>query len=106
MQSPIYRQVLWRLFRTVRAPDCHLYGVLPRHVFLFRIDVSLTLRSLLGGSLDSIYKQIRARGGRTGEKILGKVAEAVLNGLVYLHDRKIIHRGELLRDSLLFPDEN
>lgn len=32
-------------------------------------------------------------GGRTGEKVLGKVAEGVLNGLTYLHSRKIIHRG-------------
>jgi mitogen-activated protein kinase kinase len=46
-----------------------------------------------GGSLDSVYKQIKRRNGRTGEKILGKIAEAVLKGLVYLHDRKIIHRG-------------
>jgi mitogen-activated protein kinase kinase len=30
-----------------------------------------------GGSLDAIYKQIKRRQGRTGEKILGKVAEAV-----------------------------
>jgi hypothetical protein len=49
-----------------------------------------------GGSLDAIYKQIKKRQGRTGEKVLGKVAEAVLNGLVYLHDHKIIHRGPLV----------
>lgn len=64
-----------------------------------------------GGSLDAIYRRIKERQGRTGEKVLGKVAEAVgdsshpfveleltstlqvLHGLVYLHDRKIIHRG-------------
>ena len=45
-----------------------------------------------GGSLDAIYKSVKTRGGRMGEKILGKVAEAVLHGLVYLHDRRIIHR--------------
>lgn len=45
-----------------------------------------------GGSLDAIYKRVKARNGRTGEKILGKVAECVLRGLDYLHERKIVHR--------------
>lgn len=45
-----------------------------------------------GGSLDAVYKHIKQRNGRTGEKVLGKIAESVLHGLVYLHDRKIIHR--------------
>lgn len=49
-----------------------------------------------GGSLDSVYKEVRKLGGRTGEKVLGKVAEGVLNGLTYLHGRKIIHRGMYL----------
>lgn len=45
-----------------------------------------------GGSLDSIYREMRRLGGRTGEKVLGKIAEGVLNGLTYLHSKKIIHR--------------
>lgn len=45
-----------------------------------------------GGSLEAIYKRIKHRKGRIGEKILGKVAESVLSGLSYLHARKIIHR--------------
>ena len=45
-----------------------------------------------GGSLDGVYKEVKKLGGRTGEKVLGKVAEGVLNGLTYLHGRKIIHR--------------
>lgn len=50
-----------------------------------------------GGSLDAIYESVKTRGGRMGEKILGKVAEAVLHGLVYLHDRRIIHRDIKVR---------
>lgn len=46
-----------------------------------------------GGSLDSVYREVKKLGGRTGEKVLGKVAEGVLNGLTYLHGQKIIHRG-------------
>lgn len=42
--------------------------------------------------MDSIYKEVRRRHGRIGEKVLLKVAECVLNGLSYLHERRIIHR--------------
>jgi serine/threonine protein kinase len=41
-----------------------------------------------GGSLDSIYREVKKLGGRTGEKVLGKIAEGVLNGLTYLHGKK------------------
>jgi mitogen-activated protein kinase kinase len=47
-----------------------------------------------GGSLDSIYREVKKLGGRTGEKVLGKCAEGVLEGLTYLSARKIIHRGK------------
>jgi serine/threonine protein kinase len=45
-----------------------------------------------GGSLDAVYREVKKLGGRTGEKVLGKVAEGVLNGLTYLHSHRIIHR--------------
>ena len=45
-----------------------------------------------GGSMDAVYKQVRRRNGRIGEKILLKVAECVLAGLAYLHSNRIIHR--------------
>jgi mitogen-activated protein kinase kinase len=45
-----------------------------------------------GGSLDSVYKEVRKLGGRTGEKVLGKIAEGMLRGLTYLHGERIIHR--------------
>ncbi|KAJ9245362.1 mitogen-activated protein kinase [Paecilomyces variotii] len=54
--------------------------------------ISIVMEFCEGGSLDSIYKEVKKLGGRTGEKVLGKVAEGVLNGLTYLHSRKIIHR--------------
>jgi len=49
-----------------------------------------------GRSLDNVYKQVKKRGGRTGERVLGKIALGVLGGLSYLHERKIIHRGIFL----------
>lgn len=54
--------------------------------------ISISMEFCEGGSLDSIYKEVKKLGGRTGEKVLGKVADGVLNGLTYLHSRKIIHR--------------
>ena len=55
--------------------------------------ISIAMEYCEGGSLDSIYREVKKLGGRTGEKVLGKVADGVLNGLTYLHGQKIIHRG-------------
>ena len=57
-----------------------------------------------GGSLDSVYKEVKRLGGRTGEKVLGKVAEGVLGGLTYLHTRRIIHRDIKPSNILLCRD--
>ncbi|MCJ1369386.1 Protein kinase C signaling pathway involved MAPKK protein [Loxospora ochrophaea] len=54
--------------------------------------ISIAMEYCEGGSLDGVYKEVKKLGGRTGEKVLGKVAEGVLNGLTYLHGQKIIHR--------------
>lgn len=55
--------------------------------------ISIAMEYCEGGSLYGVYREVKKLGGRTGEKVLGKVAEGVLNGLTYLHGRKIIHRG-------------
>ncbi|KAK3684467.1 Protein kinase C signaling pathway involved MAPKK protein [Vermiconidia calcicola] len=54
--------------------------------------IGISMEFCEGGSLDSVYREIKLKGSRTGEKVLGKVAEGVLNGLTYLHGRRIIHR--------------
>lgn len=54
--------------------------------------ISIAMEFCEGGSLDSVYKECQRLGGRAGEKVLGKVAEGVLNGLTYLHNHRIIHR--------------
>ena len=63
--------------------------------------ISIAMEYCEGGSLDSVYREVKKLGGRTGEKVLGKVAEGVLNGLTYLHGRKIIHRGKFSEISFI-----
>jgi mitogen-activated protein kinase kinase len=54
--------------------------------------INIAMEFCEGGSLDGLYKQVKKRSGRTGERVLGRVAHGVLQGLSYLHARKIIHR--------------
>jgi len=68
---------------------CTYYGAFPDPS---TATISIAMEFCEGGSLDSIYREVKKLGGRTGEKVLGKVAEGVLHGLTYLHSKKIIHR--------------
>ncbi|KAK3322443.1 kinase-like domain-containing protein [Apodospora peruviana] len=68
---------------------CRYYGAF---VDPATATISIAMEFCEGGSLDSIYKEVKRLGGRTGEKVLGKIAEGVLEGLTYLHSKKIIHR--------------
>lgn len=63
--------------------------------------IYIAMEYMGGRSLDAIYKNLSKRGGRISEKVLGKIAEAVLRGLSYLHERKIIHRDIKPQNILL-----
>lgn len=66
--------------------------------------ISIAMEFCEGGSLDSVYREVKKLGGRTGEKVLGKVAEGVLDGLTYLHSHRIIHRDIKPSNILLCRD--
>ncbi|KAH6694094.1 kinase-like domain-containing protein [Plectosphaerella plurivora] len=68
---------------------CRYYGAF---VDPATATISIAMEFCEGGSLDAIYKEVKKLGGRTGEKVLGKISEGVLLGLTYLHGRRIIHR--------------
>lgn len=88
----LHRQILRELSfnRSCRSP----YIVPYYGAFLSSdgLSIEILMEFCEAGSLDAVYKRVKARNGRTGEKILGKVAECVLKGLDYLHERRIIHR--------------
>ncbi|CDO93611.1 unnamed protein product [Kluyveromyces dobzhanskii CBS 2104] len=65
--------------------------------------IFIAMEYMGGKSLDSVYKRLLSKGGRIGEKVLGKIAESVLRGLFYLHERKIIHR-DIKPQNILFND--
>lgn len=56
--------------------------------------IGIAMEFMGGKSLDAIYKKAIELDptNRINEKVLGKIAESVLNGLNYLHQQKIIHR--------------
>ncbi|KAI9253948.1 kinase-like domain-containing protein [Phascolomyces articulosus] len=54
--------------------------------------LSLCMEYCEAGSLEDIYKRARDLGGVIGEPVLGRIAESVCKGLVYLHSQRVIHR--------------
>ncbi|EDO17161.1 hypothetical protein Kpol_1072p31 [Vanderwaltozyma polyspora DSM 70294] len=64
-------------------------------------SIFIAMEYMGGRSLDAIYLNLLNLGGRIGEKVLGKIAESVLRGLSYLHERKVIHRDIKPQNILL-----
>jgi serine/threonine protein kinase len=57
-------------------------------------ELAICMEYCEGGSMESVYKRVAEKGSSISENVLGKISEAVLNGLVYLHKmHHVIHRG-------------
>ncbi|KAI0305764.1 kinase-like domain-containing protein [Multifurca ochricompacta] len=55
-------------------------------------EVKVVMEICQGKSLEAVGKRIKERGARVGEKVAGRLAEGILQGLAYLHSKKLIHR--------------
>ncbi|KAJ6464584.1 kinase-like protein [Mycena sanguinolenta] len=55
-------------------------------------EVKILMEFCEGGSLEAVGKRIKERIAVVGEKIAGRLAEGILQGLAYLHTKKTIHR--------------
>ncbi|KAJ2539736.1 Protein kinase C signaling pathway involved MAPKK protein [Coemansia sp. RSA 1933] len=55
-------------------------------------SIAICMEYCEGGSLEDVYKRVAKLHAQIGEGVLGKVAVAVINGLVQLHSYRIIHR--------------
>ncbi|ELR06067.1 Protein kinase C signaling pathway involved MAPKK protein [Pseudogymnoascus destructans] len=88
----VKKQILRELSFNKECASQHICAYYGAFVEPSTATICIAMEFCEGGSLDSIYREMRRLGGRTGEKVLGKIAEGVLNGLTYLHGKKIIHR--------------
>ncbi|KAA1472785.1 kinase-like protein [Dentipellis sp. KUC8613] len=55
-------------------------------------EVKVVMELCEGKSLEAIGERIKKGKGRVGEKVAGRIAEGVLQGLAYLHSKRLIHR--------------
>ncbi|KAL2261909.1 hypothetical protein VTK26DRAFT_3033 [Humicola hyalothermophila] len=88
----VKRQIVRELGFNKECASQHIVRYYGAFVDPATATISIAMEFCEGGSLDSIYKEVKRLGGRTGEKVLGKIGEAMLRGLSYLHTKKIIHR--------------
>lgn len=73
-----------------------------------QLMIGISMEYMSARSLDAIYKRVIELDplNRINEKILGKIAESILNGLNYLHLHRIIHRDIKPSNILLDRDGN
>ncbi|EJS41567.1 mkk1p [Saccharomyces arboricola H-6] len=94
-----------QIFRELQFNRSFQSEYIVRYYGMFTDDenssIYIAMEYMGGRSLDAIYKNLLNRGGRISEKVLGKIAEAVLRGLSYLHEKKVIHRDIKPQNILL-----
>ncbi|KAI0044330.1 Pkinase-domain-containing protein [Auriscalpium vulgare] len=67
-------------------------------------EVKVVMELCEGKSLQAVSERIRQRRGRVGESVARVLAEGILQGLAYLHSKKLIHRDIKPSNILLSRD--
>lgn len=97
-----------QIFRELQFNKSFKSNYIVRYYGMFNDELNssiyIAMEYMGGKSLEAVYKNLLQRGGRIGEKVLGKIAEDVLKGLSYLHEMKVIHR-DIKPQNILFNED-
>jgi serine/threonine protein kinase len=55
-------------------------------------EVKVLMEVCEGKSLEAVGKALRERGAKISEKVAGRLSDGILDGLAYLHSKRMIHR--------------
>ncbi|KAF9435327.1 Protein kinase C signaling pathway involved MAPKK protein [Entomortierella beljakovae] len=90
--NPDFQRLLQRELKTL--DQCHSPWIVTFYgAYMDDGELAICMEYCEGGSMEAVYKRVSEKGMRIPESILGKIGEAVLNGLVYLHKmHHVIHR--------------
>jgi mitogen-activated protein kinase kinase len=67
----------------------HFYGA---YISPSSSEVKVLMEWGEGKSLEAVGKALRERGAKISEKVAGRLSDGILQGLAYLHSKKMIHR--------------
>ncbi|KAF9156273.1 Protein kinase C signaling pathway involved MAPKK protein [Linnemannia schmuckeri] len=90
--NPDFQRLLERELKTLDR--CHSPWIVTFYgAYMDGDELAICMEYCEGGSMESVYKRVAEKGSSISENVLGKISEAVLNGLVYLHKmHHVIHR--------------
>ncbi|KAF9970323.1 Protein kinase C signaling pathway involved MAPKK protein [Actinomortierella ambigua] len=90
--NPEFQRLLERELKTLDR--CHSPWIVTFYgAYMDGDELAICMEYCEGGSMEAVYKHVAQKGQSIPEKVLGKISEAVLNGLVYLHKmHHVIHR--------------
>ncbi|KAF9175718.1 Protein kinase C signaling pathway involved MAPKK protein [Entomortierella chlamydospora] len=90
--NPDFQRLLQRELKTLDR--CHSPWIVTFYgAYMEDDELAICMEYCEGGSMEAVYKRVAEKGEKISENILGKISEAVLNGLVYLHKmHHVIHR--------------
>jgi mitogen-activated protein kinase kinase len=67
----------------------HFYGA---YISPSSSEVKVLMELADGKSLEAVGKALRERGAKISEKVAGRLSDGILEGLAYLHSKRMIHR--------------